>query len=180
MWHIGHWEQLNQVNGAGYQCTIRGPQLMHSIRLCSTLSSHIRAGLELGWSRCAGAVDKNSVCHIWLKQSLMDPIALSPRLLIKFPSSRATCRRSWSNTTSWPHQPAWSHYLTCFLCGGVKHSVKLREKHYTCPLEQAGATDRLKRKGIDLSRVKVGAQLTSGDKYKKHWKYHEFYRSGSV
>lgn len=53
-----------------------------------------------------------------------------------------------------------AHYLTCFLCGGVRHSVKPREKHYTCLLEQAGgrATACLKRKRIDLRRVKVRTQ----------------------
>lgn len=55
-----------------------------------------------------------------------------------------------------------AHYLTCFLCGGVKLSVKLREKHYTCLLEQAGgrAIDRLKSKGIDLKGVKVRTQFS--------------------
>lgn len=168
-WHVGHWEQLNQVNGAGYQRTIRGPStvLGWCIKL-GTLSNAPTYPCRPSWSNCAGAVDKKRTCHIWLKQSLIDPIASSPKLLISFLSSTGACRISWSNVATWPHWPACVHYLTCFLCGEVKQSVKLKEKHYTCLLEQAGGTaiDRLKRKGMDLRRVKVRTGLTSGDKSK--------------
>ncbi len=133
-----------------------------------TLSNALTQPYRPRWSCCAGATDKNLTCHIWLKQSLVDPIASSPRLLIRFPSSTAACRISWSNAATWPHRPARAHYLTCFLCGGVKQSVKLREKHYTCLLEQAGgrATDRLKRNGSqegqsqDSTHIRGQIQIT--------------------
>lgn len=123
---------------SGKQCRLSAhPLLMHSITLSGSLSNVVTQPYGLVWSCCTAVIDKSKACHIWLKQSLTDPIALSPRLQIRFPSSLATCRISRSNTVTWPHWPVRAHYLICFLCGGVKLSVKLSAKHYTCLLEQA-------------------------------------------
>lgn len=156
----GKWSRLSVHN----RRPVYHPQLMHSITSSGTLSNVVSQPWRLRWSCCAGVVDQIFACHIWSKQSLVDPIASSPRLLIRFPSSSASCGiSSIKRRDSAPPAGPGSLSNVFSMWRGVKRGVSLGEKHYTCLSEQAGGrvTTGFKRKGFDISRVNVGTRLSS-------------------